>query len=158
MNEAPVTHEDTVIADWIDYNGHMNVAYYMLVFDRAIDVVLNRLGLNAKYREDSGCTLFAVESHITYGQELFEGDPIVIRSRILGSDDKRLHLFFHMYGGKTGDQAATLETMLLHINAVQRRAALFPSSILETLKTGGGFRLDAPLPAEVGRVMMVKSG
>ncbi len=77
MIAAPLElHHETVRPEWIDYNGHMNVAYYVLAFDLATDSFFDFLGLDEAYRETSGNSTFAVEAHITYQRELAEGDPL----------------------------------------------------------------------------------
>ena len=81
-------HAETVRPEWIDYNGHMNVAYYVLVFDRATDTLFDALGLGAAYRQATDLTLFVVESHILYEREVALGAPLRIESRILGVDGK----------------------------------------------------------------------
>src|SRR6185312_10752973 len=105
-----------VDAAWIDYNGHMNVAYYMLMFDRATDVLFDRLGLGAAYRQRTSHTLFVLEAHITYEREVKEGDMLRIATQLIDADAKRLHLFHTMYHEAEGYRAATNELLTLHVD------------------------------------------
>ena len=82
------THDDVVIADWIDRNGHLNLAYYLVLFDRATDVLFDRLGVGAAYSAASGCSLFVVETHTLYERELALGARVRIDCHVLGADEK----------------------------------------------------------------------
>ena len=92
---GPGPHRETVRPEWVDYNGHMNVAYYALVFDHGTDNVLEHLGLGRHYRDSTGRSVFVVESHVTYEAEVLVGDAVAVTSRVMGCNGKRLHLFHH---------------------------------------------------------------
>jgi acyl-CoA thioester hydrolase len=119
-------HTETVRPEWIDYNGHMNVAYYVLVFDHATDALFEAVGLGAQYRQSTDCTLFAVESHILYQHEVALGAPLRVESRVLGVDGKRFHFGHEMFHGTEGWRAATIELMAVHIDLGTRRTTPFP--------------------------------
>ena len=89
--------DGVVLPEWIDANGHMNVAYYVLAFDLGVDALWEELGITPEYMERSYGSTFAVESHIVYEQELMEGDPYIVTSQILAYDDKRIHQFQRLY-------------------------------------------------------------
>jgi len=120
-------HAETVRPEWIDYNGHMNVAYYVLVFDHATDALFDALGLGAAYRQATDRTLFAVESHILYEHEMALDAPIRVESRVLGVDGKRLHFGHEMFHGTAGWRAATIELMAIHVDLGTRRTSPFPA-------------------------------
>lgn len=126
-------HEGTVRPDWIDNNGHMNVAYYLMAFDKALDDLTDAIGLTRAYRAAHDSGIFVVETHLTYGRELLEGDAYRIETRILGIDGKRLHLFARMRRAEDGEQSATCEMMILHMDMRARRSAPFPAPILARL-------------------------
>jgi acyl-CoA thioester hydrolase len=119
-------HTETVRPEWIDYNGHMNVAYYVLVFDHATDALFEALGLGEQYRRSTELSLFAVESHIAYEREVALGDPLRVESRVLGADAKRLHFGHEMFHAGDGRRAATIELMAIHVDLRVRRTAPFP--------------------------------
>jgi acyl-CoA thioester hydrolase len=120
-------HTETVRPEWIDYNGHMNVAYYVLVFDHATDALFEALGLGVDYRAATDGTLFALESHILYEHEVRLDDRLRIESRILGVDGKRLHFGHEMFHAVEGWRAATIELMTVHVDFATRRTCPFPS-------------------------------
>ncbi|HSS64018.1 MAG TPA: thioesterase family protein, partial [Gammaproteobacteria bacterium] len=96
--DAPlVLHQGKIQRDWIDYNGHMNVAYYVLVFDNATDALLDFLGMDEDYRKQTGFTTYVLETHVTYDRELKENDPVRVETQLLDFDAKRLHYFSRMY-------------------------------------------------------------
>ncbi|GGF17199.1 thioesterase [Aliidongia dinghuensis] len=144
-------HSETVRPEWIDYNGHMNVAYYVLVFDHATDALFDALGLGADYRQARDLSLFAVESHIRYTRELALGDPVRVESRILGADAKRLHFGHEMFHGTGGWQAATIELMAVHVDLATRRTAAFPSDRRPVIDAAAAAHARLPAADWVGR-------
>lgn len=145
-------HREVVRPEWVDYNGHMNVAYYMLAFDHATDAVLDHLDLAADYRRRSGHSNFVVEAHIVYARELHEGDTLRITSQLLGADAKRLHLFHRMYAA--GDTpAATVELMILNVDMTTRRSAPMPEDALARLAPVVQAHANLDRPPEAGRTI-----
>ena len=120
-------HRESVRPDWIDYNGHMNVAYYGLVFDHATDAVLDYFGIGpTEYVPQGAGSMFVVEAHMTYDHEVRLGDTLTVGTRLLGLDAKRLHLFHTMNHAGEGFLVATTEIMLLHVDQVRRRSSAMP--------------------------------
>ncbi len=125
-------HEECVKEEWIDYNGHMNVAFYVLVFDHGTDEILEQIGLGEDYRKKENKSVFVVESHITYEQEVKKGDALIVKSRLLSHDLKRLHIFHEMYCAETGEKCATNEIMALHVDMKLRKTAeMYTKSITQ---------------------------
>lgn len=118
-----------VIEAWVDYNGHMNMAYYNVVFDQALDHAYDRLGIGEAYVRDSGCSHFTLEAHVTYLREVRLGDPLRVTWQLLDCDTKRLHYFEHMYHGSEGYLAATSEQISMHVDLAERRATVFPDHL-----------------------------
>jgi acyl-CoA thioester hydrolase len=145
-----------VLPEWIDFNGHMNVAYYVLAFDIGVDEMWNQLGITAEYIETSQCSTFAVECHITYQKELKENEPFRITSQILAYDDKRIHQFQRMYHAEENYLAATAEWMNLHVDLNSRRVTPFPQSVMSALKKFTERQGILPMPVEAGNKMKVK--
>jgi len=149
---APLTvHEDDVRPEWIDYNGHMNVAFYILVFDRGVDGLFDRLDLGEAYRLRSGCSLFAVESHVTYRAEAKLGDRLRVDCQLLGADDKRVRFFSRMLHVRSGALAATYEGLGIHVDLATRRAVPFPADADGRLRAAVGAHAALPVPPEAGR-------
>lgn len=144
-------HRARVLPEWIDYNGHMNVAYYLLAFDHATDAVLDRFGVGKDYVRSENRSLFVVDAHLTYAREVAEGDPLRFASRVLGADGKRLHLFHEMLHADGGWLAATAEFMLLHVDLTQRRACPFPDGVAAALAVQAAAHARLPRPPQAGR-------
>ena len=155
MTAAPFDrYRATVQPEWIDYNGHMNVAYYLLAFDQATDIFFDLLGLNAAHREATGGTTFAGDIHLTYPREVKQGDPLRITSQLLGFDEKRLRFIQHMYHADEGFLAATMESLSLYVDLNRRRVSAFPESIRARLEETFAAHRCLPVPPEAGRVIV----
>jgi acyl-CoA thioester hydrolase len=133
MSRYVIEHEDVVRPEWIDSNGHMNLAYYVVVFDLATDRLYDALGIGNAYREATGYSCFTAETHTLYEREVHLGDRIVVRSLLLGSDAKRVHYFHEMFHAESGARSAAQELMALHIDMAVRKVAPFPADRLAKL-------------------------
>lgn len=151
-------HETRVSPDWVDYNGHMNVAYYVLVFDGATDALMERIGLGAERRERDGNTLFTVEGHITYKSEVHLGDQLVCDVRLLGFDEKRLRFLASMRHKEKGYEAATMEWLHLHVDLNSRRVAPMPRDVLEKLAALTSAQEDLAWPEDAGKAISRPTG
>ena len=139
-------HRDHVQPEWLDGNGHMNLAYYVLVFDRGTDAWLDLAGLGAAYRQ-TGRSVFAVESHILYRQEVGAGAPLLVRTRLAAAVGKRIHLLHEMHSD--GVEVAVQEVLFLHVDLVTRRT--IPFSGLEAARIATLLPSDLKDPAWIGR-------
>ena len=153
--EGVSVHTASIRPEWIDYNGHMNVAWYVLVFDEGIDGLWDALGLDADYRAREGGTTFAVECHVSYLRELVEGDPVTVTAQLLAWDAKRIHQFQRMYHSTEGYLAATCEWMSLHVDSASRRVSPWPGAVPERLAAFARRHAGAPWPEQAGRRMRV---
>jgi acyl-CoA thioester hydrolase len=144
--------------EWCDYNGHMNVAYYVIAFDEATDAFYDWMGLDRAYRERSGCSSFTLEGHITWERELLEGDPIRVRSLLLDFDAKRLHYFHEMYHAEKGYLASSHELLAIHIDMSARRSAPMPADTMARLAEVKAAHALLPRPPQIGRTIGLKSG
>lgn len=157
LASLPLTHSDRVHADWIDYNGHMNVAYYVLVFDKGTDGFLETVDMTPARRLETGSSVFVAEAHINYLAEAAEGDALFVHSQVLGHDPKRLHLF-HTMTKEDGTVAATTELMILHVDLNTRRVCPFPDSVRGKIADIAAAHAGEPTPAQAGRRISVKKG
>ena len=138
-------------AGWVDYNGHLNQAYYGVIFDRSIDDALHPVGLGPDYIRERNCSFMTVESHTCFVREVLHTYSVRVVTRVLDVDDKRLHTFSEMRHATEDWTAATAEYMFLHIDMSVRRTSPWPPDLrakLETLKAEGA-RL--PPPERAGR-------
>ncbi|WP_313811392.1 thioesterase family protein [Glutamicibacter sp.] len=120
-----------VLPEWIDYNGHMSEAYYVLAFGDATTAVMDQLGMDAAYREASGSSLYTVEAHVRYLLEASLGQELRIRSTIAGHGAKKLHLCHEMYRGE--ELIATEEVMTLHVDQSSSSTSPFPEDIAQAI-------------------------
>ena len=154
MYDAPIVCPlQRVEPAWIDYNGHMNMAFYNLAFDRGLDHVYDLLDIGADYARSGAGSCFTLEIHVSYVQELVLNDPIRIEFRLLDWDAKRLHFFEEMYHADTGVLAATSEQLALHVDMGSRRAAPFPQAVQEHLRVMLDDHGALPPPPQVGHVI-----
>jgi acyl-CoA thioester hydrolase len=155
--EPPELHREVIRPEWCDYNGHMNLAFYVLVFDHTTDAFWDLLGIGLDYRNRTNYSTFTVESHITYDREVLEGDEVRCTTQFLGFDDKRLHYFHRMYHAREGYLASTTEILGVHIDLGIRRVAPMPREILarlaETMESHRAFGT----PEQAGRVIALGS-
>jgi len=125
---APVpTCRQSVLPEWIDYNGHMNVGYYGLAFDQALDVLFSEhLGVGAEHVRATGQGPYVLQSHQHFLKELRQAEEFTVRFRLIDHDDKRLHLFAEMVSDTSGDICATQEVMVMNVDHQSRRSAAYP--------------------------------
>ena len=129
MSGLPI-HRTSIAAEWIDYNGHVRDAYYGLIASYAVDGLMDRIGIDARYREQTTCTLYTVEMHTHYLREIGIGDTVEVRVRILGADEKRIHAALELFREGNEEAAATCEVMLLHIRQTPTaRTTPFPEAV-----------------------------
>ena len=156
--ESPLClYTDVVPSQWIDYNGHMNVAYYVLAFDRATDAFMDFLGMGRDYRDNEKCSAFVVETHVNYQRELMAEDPMRITTQLLGFDSKRIHYFHRLYHARRGFLSATSELMVIHVDLAERHSAVMPVGVLDRLGAVMAEHLQLPRPPQSGRVIGVRS-
>jgi acyl-CoA thioester hydrolase len=118
---------------WIDYNGHLNVAYYMVLFDRAVDECFALLGIGEDYVRARSASMFVAEAHIGFRREIKASDTVRVTLQLIDFDDKRLHFCMEARHAHEGWLAATCENMSLHVDMGSRRVAAFPDDVLANL-------------------------
>lgn len=152
MDAAPlILHRELVRPEWVDYNGHLNVACYGLVFDHATDTLLDALGIGETWARIGPYSSFALEAHATFLRELAARAPILVSSQLLDCDDKRIHYFHRMFHAEQRYLAATLEQLSLCVDLRSRRGCAFPPDA--RLRIDGLFEQhrDLPRPERAGR-------
>ncbi|MCW5730486.1 MAG: thioesterase family protein [Alphaproteobacteria bacterium] len=160
MTQNFLPHEELarsrVLPEWIDSNGHMNVAYYVLAFDQALDRFCDHVGIGWSSIKERNESVFVLETHVTYQQEVMVNDPLRITLQMLDFDEKRVHFFMRMFHAEKGYLAATSEQIMLHVGLEQRRAAPMPLSSREMLARIFEFHRTLPRPPEAGRVIGIR--
>jgi len=136
---------------WIDYNGHLNMAYYNVMMDRAIDQLWLHLGIGPAYMKERHGSTFTAEAHVRYLREIHLGDPVQVSVWMLAADEKRIHTFEELRHATEGWVSATSENITLHVDMGVRKVAAFPpdiqARIAAVLETHAGL----PRPEGIGR-------
>jgi acyl-CoA thioester hydrolase len=155
--DAPLTlYETKVEPEWVDYNGHMSEAYYVLVFGHTSDAFLDLIGMDADYRERNGMSLYTLEVHVSYLREAREGDPLTVTTQLLDLDHKRAHLFHAMRHGKDDRLLAIEEAMLLSVNSKEARSTPFPEDVMARLRNIREAHALLPAPEQAGRSIAIR--
>lgn len=147
------TYTTSIVEEWVDYNGHLRDAFYLLIFSYATDALMDRLGLDSQNREASGHSLFTLEVHLNYLHEVKLGAHVEVRTQLIGHDKKRLHVYHSLH--LVGDERALAgnEQMLLHVDLAGPHSAPFGEHTLRVLQTLEQQQRDLPRPEYVSRVI-----
>ncbi|GAB3289760.1 thioesterase family protein [Parasphingorhabdus pacifica] len=126
---ANVLHR-RVLPEWIDYNGHLSEAYYVLVFGFATDALMERIGIDERYRAETGCSLYTVEAHVRYLAEVPPNSELIVTTRLVGSGPKKLRICHEMTVADT--LVATEEILAVHVGV--ERAVEFSGQVVEQIE------------------------
>ncbi len=135
--------------EWIDFNGHLNMAYYSVLFDKAVDELYPALGFGADYQK-TGFTTYIAEFHVCYLRELHVGSNVNVTFHLIDFDEKRFHLYQEMWH-EDGWLAATGEGLTLHVDQSGPKVAPMPRAILKRLGDMREAQAGLPIPERVGR-------
>ena len=152
--QQPVPFLSSIMAiepQWIDYNGHLNMAYYNVLFDRAIDELWLKLGIGPRYMKARNNSTFTAECHVRYIREIHLGDPAQVSVLVVAADDKRIHTFEELRHATEGWLSATSENMSLHMDMSARKVAPFPPDILARVQVLAEAHRGAVRPEGLGR-------
>ena len=124
-----------VIKDWVDYNGHMNVAYYVLIFDvYGGEILMSSFNMGEDSAKNTKKSTMVVESHITYNQELAEGDEVNVNLTYFDHDKKRLLYKLEMIHNEKKFLASTIEVLALYVDLDKRKASEFENEKVEIMR------------------------
>lgn len=138
---------------WIDYNGHMNMAYYHVLFDRAVEEAFSLVGLGQDYLEERKASYFAAEIHTLYKRELKARDEVRVTLHLVDFDEKRLHYYLEIRHAVEGWVAASMEGLSLHMDMESRKVTPFPDDIVANLTVMKAAHARLAKPQTLGRVM-----
>ena len=154
---APFTNSVmTIEPDWIDYNGHLNMAYYLVLFDRASDEAFAALGMGPAYAAQGIGTTYTGDAHIAYLREVGAGAPLVATLQILDHNDKAIHAFQELRHATDGWTAATCESLTLHIDQGGPKVTPFPPAIRAKVDTMAASHARLPRPEGAGRQVGIR--
>ena len=140
--------------EWIDFNGHLNMAYYSVLMDNAVDDAYEQLGFGPEYQK-LGSTTYVAEFHVCYIRELHEGAQTYCTFQLLDYDAKRFHSFTQLWH-EDGWLAATGEALTLHVDQSGPRVAPMPDTILTKLEEMKQAHSNLPYPDRAGRKIGIK--
>jgi acyl-CoA thioester hydrolase len=153
MSSALTLYRDGVRAEWVDYNGHLRDAYYLLLFSYAADALIDAIGLDAAERARSRRSIYTLEVHLNYLAELKQGEAVRVDGQLIDHDSKRLHVYFSLHRGDAAEPVAASEQMLLHVDTAQSRATPFGAAVLARVEALAAAHAALPHPAYAGRVI-----
>ncbi|RAH97722.1 thioesterase [Acuticoccus sediminis] len=137
--------------DWLDYNGHLNMAYYHVMFDRTVDIAFDILGLGRAYRSSQQASIFNVETHVVYRREVSAHDQVRVSFHLIGRDDKRLHGFQTMVRLGDDQLAATSESLFIHVDMTSRQVSPLPARGIAAADEMIARQAGVGMPAMAGR-------
>ncbi|PWV99165.1 (3S)-malyl-CoA thioesterase [Hoeflea marina] len=140
--------------DWFDYNGHLNMAWYNVLFDQALDLLFERFGCGPDYRESRNLSFFAAEAHVCYVRELKPGSMVWATAQWIDHDAKRIHLFQELRHAD-GWLAATSESLHLHIDMTGPKVAPMPDDVMAQLVAMADSHATLPRPERAGRAIAI---
>jgi len=149
----PQPYHGTVLPEWIDHNGHMNLAYYVLAFDLATDEFFDLFGIDQAYRDATGCSTFSGGIRVFYQRELHEGDAFTVTSTLLGFDEKRIRFMNQMYREDDGSEVALMESLSLHVDLTKRRVCAMHEPLGSRLAAVQAAQGAIELPPEIGQTI-----
>ncbi len=153
-DNAPLTiHRDTVRPEWVDYNGHLRDAYYLLIFSFASDALIDFMGLDEAARNARGRSIYTLEAHINYLREVKEGASLSVDVRILALDAKRLHVYFEMFANGAPEPVAASEQMLAHIDTSGPKTAPFDPDVEARVAALAAAHASLPAARYAGRLI-----
>lgn len=139
----------TVKPEWIDYNGHLNMAYYNVLFDQGADEIYEDLGFGPDYHAATGNTTYVAEFHVAYLRELHVNDPVRVTFQLVDYDAKRFHSYQEIWH-EDGWLAATGEALTLHVDQSGPRVAPMPGDVLEKVTAVATAHASLPRPDRMG--------
>ena len=146
-----------MLGEWIDYNGHMNVAYYTLAFDKALDFFFEDvLNIGPSFVEKNKEGPFALKASYNYFSELLESESFFVDISILDFDSKRVHVFGEMRKDKSLELSAVFETVLMNMDLSARKVKQYPDRVLELFKLFKSSLDQNKIPLEIGRKITLK--
>jgi acyl-CoA thioester hydrolase len=140
---------------WIDYNGHMNMAYYNVLFDRGGDFAFDQIGIGTEYIRLRGLSFFVAEIHVCYVRELHDGDEVTVSFRIVDADAKRIHAYLEICH-TDGWLAATSEILFLHVDLSSRKVLPTPPDISARIEAVVAAHAALPQPERIGRSIGIR--
>jgi acyl-CoA thioester hydrolase len=156
--DAPLkTPDEEVKAEWIDHNGHLNMAYYNVLFDHGIDHLFERLGCGPAYVATSRLSFFTAETHICYLRELKQGEQVHTLIHLLEHDEKRLRIYQELCH-RDGWVSATCEGLFLHVDLSGPKVVAMPEDLQSAVAHVAESHAKLAQPSRAGRAIRLSPG
>lgn len=155
---AFITSGTRILPEWIDYNRHLMDGYYLVAFSEATEGVLTEAGFGPAYRDQTGCTIYTVEAHVTFRRQVSSDTPLSFATQIIDHDEKRIHVIHDMVHEGTGDRLATAELMFVHVRQATGKVESIPAAQVAQLAAMAAAHGALPRPPEVGRSISMRRG
>jgi acyl-CoA thioester hydrolase len=154
---APIrTHRQTVRPEWIDYNGHMNVAYYTMAFDIGFDdLIENWIGTGESFVARSRLGPMTLQQQVCYLSELVEGEGFHVDTRLVDCDHKRMHVFAEMVSD-SGVLAATMESLGVIVDLDTRKTTEYPDWAVARMERLKAAQAGLPRPKQLGQTIGIR--
>ena len=143
----------TVEPDWVDYNGHMNLAFYVLAFDKATDNFYDSMKIGLDYRAQENSSMFTLGINVDYMREVFAGDEVCVTTHLLECDEKRMRYIHYMYEGLEAEPVAMNECLAIHVDMGSRKSAPFPDATRRRIDLTLQAHSELAVPKHAGRVL-----
>ncbi|MEO6921164.1 MAG: thioesterase family protein [Collimonas sp.] len=142
--------------EWVDYNGHLRDAFYLLIFSFATDALMDYIGLDEAERQRSGSSMYTLESHINYLKEVKAGAMVRVQTRLLAHDARRLQIYHSMHLEEGEETLAASEQMLLHVDMRGPAATPFADAVAQRLHRIFAAHSQLSTPKYAGRQIRMK--
>ena len=150
-------YQTTIQQEWTDYNNHLNVAYYLLIFDKAAEELMESIELGEHSAKTKKISWMVMENHMTFNRELVVGQEVEVHFRLIDHDHKRLHFYMEMYAvGEKSYLAATLEEMIICADLANRKSTEFPNDVLQNIEQIAKDQTDLQMPDNIGRKIGIR--
>ena len=133
LRELPIYYRETIANHYLDAMGHMNVRWYMALYDQATWHFFDTIGMTSHYLKTFHAGAFALRHFLNYFSEIHEGQTVALHTRILGRTDKRFHFMHFMINETTLQVASSFEALGTHADLKERRSAPFPAFIADNI-------------------------
>lgn len=156
--DAPVTLGPwKVQPDWIDYNGHMNVAYYTMALDTAMDALLeDHLGIGESFVKVAGLGPYVLQLNAHYLAEMHKGETFHCKFQLLDHDSKRIHVCQRIIADNDGREAAFFEALVMNVDLTARRSAPYPDQVRARLQKMQESHDALPRPERIGATIGIR--
>jgi acyl-CoA thioester hydrolase len=155
---ALITSGTRILPEWIDYNGHLMDGYYLVAFSDATEGVLAEIGFGPAYRDETGCTIYTVEAHVTFRREVSVETPLSFATQIVDHDEKRIHVVHDMVHAESGDRLATAELMFIHVRQATGKVEPIPDAQARRLAAMAADHAELSRPPDLGRSISMRRG